>query len=88
MQAQVYEGYFDNGKFYTHDNKLIRFPKSGKASFTLYDERKDKKAETTAPAKRPVSDLLGCMKGEIWMSDDFDEPLEEVREYMVVTNGN
>jgi len=24
----------------------------------------------------------GCMKGEIWMSDDFDEPLEDFKEYM------
>jgi DNA-damage-inducible protein J len=21
--------------------------------------------------------MLGCMKGKIWMSDDFDEPLED-----------
>ena len=25
---------------------------------------------------------LGCMKGKIWMSDDFDEPLEDFKEYM------
>lgn len=24
----------------------------------------------------------GCMRGKIWMSDDFDEPLEEFAEYM------
>lgn len=24
----------------------------------------------------------GSLKGKIWMSDDFDEPLEELREYM------
>jgi len=30
--------------------------------------------------KVPVSELKGCMK--IWMADDFDEPLEEMREYM------
>ena len=24
----------------------------------------------------------GCMKGKIWMSDDFDEPLEDFKEYM------
>jgi DNA-damage-inducible protein J len=23
---------------------------------------------------------FGCMKGEIWVSDDFDEPLDELRE--------
>jgi prevent-host-death family protein len=24
----------------------------------------------------------GCLKGKIWMSDDFDEPLECFKEYM------
>ena len=24
----------------------------------------------------------GCMKGKMWMADDFDEPLEDMREYM------
>jgi prevent-host-death family protein len=26
-----------------------------------------------APKKRPISEALGSMKGEIWMADDFDE---------------
>jgi len=42
--------------------------------------------ETNKPrntnGKIPVSELLGCFKGQIWMADDFDEPLEEMREYM------
>jgi DNA-damage-inducible protein J len=25
---------------------------------------------------------LGCMKGKIWMADDFDAPLEDFKEYM------
>ena len=24
----------------------------------------------------------GCMKGKMWMADDFDAPLEDFREYM------
>ena len=24
----------------------------------------------------------GCMSGKIWMSDDFDEPIEDFKEYM------
>ncbi len=32
--------------------------------------------------KRPVSELCGILKGKVWMSDDFDEPLEEMKEYM------
>ena len=29
--------------------------------------------------KRPV---FGCAKGQFWMSDDFDAPLEDFAEYM------
>ena len=32
--------------------------------------------------KRPVSELRGLLKGKVWMSDDFNEPLEEMKEYM------
>ena len=32
--------------------------------------------------KRPFSALFGEWSGQIWMSDDFDEPLEEMEEYM------
>ena len=32
--------------------------------------------------KIPLSELRGCFKGKIWMADDFDAPLEEMREYM------
>ena len=28
------------------------------------------------------ADAFGSMKGKIWMSDDFDAPLEDMREYM------
>jgi len=24
----------------------------------------------------------GCMKGKMWMADDWDEPLEDFKEYM------
>ena len=26
--------------------------------------------------------LCGCMKGKSWVSDDFDAPLDEMKEYM------
>jgi len=32
--------------------------------------------------KRPRSELRGSLKGKVWMADDFDAPLEEMREYM------
>jgi hypothetical protein len=32
--------------------------------------------------KRPRSELKGLLKDKVWMSDDFNEPLEELKEYM------
>ena len=32
--------------------------------------------------KRPFSELRGLLKDKVWMSDDFNEPLEEMKEYM------
>jgi len=34
------------------------------------------------PTKRPFSELRGLLKGKVWMSDDFDAPLDEMKEYM------
>jgi len=32
--------------------------------------------------KRPLSELRGFMKGDVWMADDFNAPLDEMKEYM------
>ena len=32
--------------------------------------------------KKPLSELRGILKGKVWMSDDFGEPLDEMKEYM------
>jgi hypothetical protein len=32
--------------------------------------------------KIPFSELYGKYEGKIWMSDDFDEPMEEMKDYM------
>ena len=32
--------------------------------------------------KKNRNDLFGKYKGKIWMSDDFNEPLEDFQEYM------
>ena len=32
---------------------------------------------------KPIKeDVFGCMKGKMWMADDFDAPLEDFKEYM------
>ena len=35
-----------------------------------------------AQAGKPLPYNRGCMKGKMWMADDFDAPLEDFREYM------
>ena len=35
---------------------------------------------TTKP-KKAITPKIGDWKGKIWMSDDFDEPLEDFKEY-------
>jgi len=34
------------------------------------------------PHKRPRAEMRGILKGKVWMSDDFDAPLDEMKEYM------
>ena len=39
-------------------------------------------SEINQPKKRPLSELRGILKGKVWMSDDFNEPLDVMEEYM------
>lgn len=39
----------------------------------------DKPVAKISPVKRPLK--RGSAKGKVWMSDDFDEPLEDFKEY-------
>lgn len=39
-------------------------------------------AEAPEDSARPKFKGFGCLKGKIWMSPDFDEPLEDFKEYM------
>jgi len=36
----------------------------------------------TEDKKIPRSELRGLWKDKVWMADDFDAPLEEMKEYM------
>ena len=40
-----------------------------------------KSANGLEPSTQAVP-VFGCLKGQIQMSDDFDEPLEDFKEYM------
>ena len=37
---------------------------------------------TPAKTEQQKTPIFGCLKGQIWMSDDFDEPLEDFKDYM------
>ena len=37
---------------------------------------------SAATPKMPREDMFGSMKGKMWMSDDFDAPLDDFKEYM------
>ena len=40
----------------------------------------EKEVQSRKPSKLPFG--RGCMKGKMWMADDFDAPLEDFEEYM------
>ena len=44
-------------------------------------DRSEVKLTPNNPVKRYPA-KAGSAKGQIWMSEDFDEPLEEFKEYM------
>ena len=41
-----------------------------------------RKEQAQPTAKLPRLTAKGILKDKVWMSDDFNEPLEELREYM------
>ena len=82
MQAHVFQGYFENGKFYTNERQVIKIPERFKVHLTLFDEKVENEEIFECIEKRPFSDMFGEWSGKIWMADDFDEPLEEMRDYM------
>jgi len=52
-------------------------PESGESFVLVHKPKPDSGA-----AAWPGYPKAGSLKGKIWMSDDFDEPLEKFREYM------
>ena len=43
---------------------------------------KDNVAIDEQSIKRPLSELKGFLKGKVWMADDFNAPIEEMKDYM------
>ncbi|MCL1842183.1 MAG: DUF2281 domain-containing protein [Defluviitaleaceae bacterium] len=49
---------------------------------TFLEPVEDDIASAVKSNKRPLSELRGFLKGKVWMADDFNAPLEEMKEYM------
>ncbi len=41
----------------------------------------ERNAPVLAEATKPRPSLLGILEGQVWISDDFNEPLDEFKEY-------
>ena len=39
--------------------------------------------QTPPPKKLSMADLCGIFKGKLWTSDDFDDPLDDLKDYGV-----
>jgi hypothetical protein len=89
--VQAVKGYVENGRFYP-TGKVIRTPGRIRAVLTIFNEPvkipkssgnfgmgNDKDLETIRQKRLAFK---GSMEGQVWMADDFDEPLEEMKEYM------
>ncbi|MCL1862319.1 MAG: DUF2281 domain-containing protein [Defluviitaleaceae bacterium] len=53
-----------------------------KVIITFLEPMPDGVEMTDHAKKRPRSEIIGCLKGKVWMADDFNRPLEELKEYM------
>ncbi len=63
--------------------KLEELPESLQTEVLHYIEFLiEKQAKNSTQEKLTKQDGLGIWKGKIWISDDFDEPLEDLKDYM------
>jgi len=74
MQAQVYEGYFEQGSFVT-SGKLLHIPEYRKVFITILEE-------PSVSQKKSRDSMFGYLRGEYSIASDFDAPLEDFKEYM------
>ncbi|RYU95441.1 DUF2281 domain-containing protein [Emticicia agri] len=66
------EGIYENGQVVFKENPPLR--RKSKVLITFVEEISDK----TSFKKRP----FGTLKGTIKVSDDFNEPLDDLKDYM------
>ena len=64
--------------------KINALPAELQSEVGAFVDRLLERFRTSGPAKEPEkkSRPIGLMRGEIWMADDFDAPLEDFKNYM------
>jgi Protein of unknown function (DUF2281) len=63
-------------------NKLPPAKKQEVEDFIDFVAAKGSESKTPDIEKKSPETIFGIMKGKVWMSDDFDEPLEDFKDYM------
>ena len=71
---QIVKGFYDNGVIVL-DEKMSSYRYKGEIAVIF-------PAEIDSEKNNKRAAFLGCMKEQGWIADDFDEPLEEMKEYM------
>ena len=71
---QTYQGRIISGKPVIGEDVIL--PENANIIVTVLEEPPE------AVPKMSREEVFGCMRGQIWMADDFDEPLEDFAEYM------
>jgi len=85
MLARVFEGYFDKGKFYNHEREEVTIPEKRRVNIMLFEESADQPTVVNPRFLReadPGKSALGLWEGEVTIPDDFNEPLDDLKEYM------
>ncbi|MCL2050953.1 MAG: DUF2281 domain-containing protein [Lachnospiraceae bacterium] len=49
---------------------------------TFINPIKKPQSNLNETSKRSCAELIGLLKGKVWMADDFNAPLDELKEYM------
>jgi hypothetical protein len=89
--VQTIEKSQESGKTVSLDEEVLKvfasMPYSLKLEVLHYAEylisKHSHNSEISVQLEKPTKKRqAGVLKGKIWMSDDFDEPLEEMKEYM------
>ncbi len=67
--------------FHTY-NEFVSLPENKQQEVADLVHKLKKEAEEEMPKQEEKRTGFGSLKGLIWMSPDFDEPLEDFKDYM------